>query len=62
MNVHFLMSSLVPMPLASSATANSRSSGVMVSPLTRSTSGLIHDSPGPSLIGSVSHRQSRLCT
>ncbi len=50
------------MPLASSATANNRSSGVIVSPLTRSTSGLIHDSPGPSLIGLVSHRQSRLCT
>jgi len=37
---------LLPMPLAQSATANSRSSGVKISPLTRSTVGLIHDSPG----------------
>ena len=46
-NVHVLMSILEPMPFASSATANRRSNGVMISPLTRSTVGLIHDSPGP---------------
>ena len=34
-NVHLVMSILEPMPLAQSATANSRSSGVIVSPLTR---------------------------
>ena len=62
MNVHFRMSSLVPMPLASSATVNSRCRGVMVSPLTRSTVGFSHDSPGPSAIGVVNHRQSRLWT
>ena len=56
------MSSLLPMPLAQSATANSRSSCVIFSPLTRSTVGMIQDSPGPSLSGSVSQSQSRLCT
>jgi hypothetical protein len=42
------------MPLAQSATANSRSNGVIASPLTRFTVGLIQDSPGPSFRGLVS--------
>lgn len=57
-----MMSSLLPMPLAQSATANSRCSRVIDSPFTRSTVGLIQDSPGPSLSGSVNHSHCRLCT
>jgi len=62
MNVHFLMSICGPMPLASSAIVNKRSSGVMFSPLTRSTVGLSHDSPGPLSPRWVNHRQSTLWT
>jgi hypothetical protein len=62
MNVHWRMSSRVPMPFASSATVNNRCNGVSASPCTRSTVGRNHDSPGPPANGVVSQRQSMLCT
>ncbi len=51
MNVHLRMSSFVPMPLASSATANSRSSGVMRLALDEIDLRL-----DPRLAGTVAHR------